>query len=172
MLCLTVLTSTADALAKDPPRKDFSAVDQYRERIPAADGPKAVGGYGDKPVIARLPEPVAKAIETDGGTDAATLRNVVSNSHYGAPQKALPRLPRMAPARPRAGDPPGRIPTEPAARARAGDDRTVGSAVAAATKRIVVDADEGRLPLLVVLLAGITLAASAAAAARRPRRGF
>jgi hypothetical protein len=77
---IVALALAAPAVAQeDPP----SAVDQYAELVPSADGPKAPGAETEK----RTPLPPAgsDALEQAPATVAAPLEEIATSSSYGAP---------------------------------------------------------------------------------------
>jgi len=85
------------ALAKHkpgPPPND-SAVSQYIEVVPTADGgvASAVGEPQSKAVASRI----RTLLTRKGGADAAKLREIVSSSAYGAPQKRFVQPHRAVP---------------------------------------------------------------------------
>ena len=160
-LSVVLLAGTGDALAKDPPSKSdqLSAVAQYREMLPAADGPIVLGAE-KKPTQQALPPAAAEVVRTEGGEDAPTLERVATSSLYGAPQKALPALP--APPRVSADKAaPNPVPVPDAKPTRP------SGAVVVAAGGIVSEAGSGRLGFLAALLAAITFGCVIGAFARR-----
>lgn len=168
-----LLLSVQDAMAKNGPPKSeqLSAVSQYRESIPASEGP-VLPGTG-KVETKALPEQVTRQVEEQGGNDARILTLVATKSSYGAPQRKLPQIgldrrrpgTKAAPARTK----PAKIRTKPA-KIRVVDPAERGSAtpaaVLSATGGIVGGSSGGRLFGLILVLGLLALATGGFASLR------
>ena len=75
--------------AQDPPPEETALVDQYKEMIPTASGPKASGGGGNGGGTGGgTPLPPAVAVELTqavGEEDAKRLEEVATSPRFGAP---------------------------------------------------------------------------------------
>jgi len=76
--------------AQDPPPEETALVDQYKEMIPTASGPKASGGGGGNGAGTGggTPLPPAVAVELTqavGEEDAKRLEEVATSPRFGAP---------------------------------------------------------------------------------------
>jgi hypothetical protein len=140
--CLLVLAPAA-AAAGSP--QDSGVYDQYTEQIPTADGSQhsgTTGGPGSGgpstpgPTVSIV---LPASLNTDGGKDAKTLRELATSPRYGAPT------------------PGGSLP-ESSASSPAG----VSAAVSAIT-----DGSDGRMVGLFVALLAVTAVSLGFAAARR-----
>ena len=87
----TLLCAAPAATAADKPP---SAVTQYVESIPTAEGPQTP----DAPSAPPSTTPLAPAVETqlseNAGTDASVLRKVATESSLGAPQRPRAKTPQ------------------------------------------------------------------------------
>jgi hypothetical protein len=81
-----VLMPVTPAGAASP--DDFSAADQYVETLPTSRGPNATKDA--KRGRTRLPAGIATKLQGEGGTDAASLQTIATDSEYGAPQADRP----------------------------------------------------------------------------------
>jgi hypothetical protein len=75
--------------AQDPAPDETALVDQYKETIPTASGPKVSGGGGNG---GGTPLPPAVAVELTqavGKEDADKLKEVATSPEFGAPQVPL-----------------------------------------------------------------------------------
>lgn len=97
-LVLGLAAAPAGAAKPPPPIEDVSAIDQYRESIPTAGGPRATGQPGRK--SGSLSRTARARIQQQGGKDAELLLRVVTASEYGAPEAPPSR--QVTPARTRA----------------------------------------------------------------------
>lgn len=79
----TLLAGSAPAHAQLP--SDPGAVDQYVEDVPTGGG--SAHPTADTPTKTSVPGSLQEQINTEGGSDAALLTEVVSSSAYGAPQR-------------------------------------------------------------------------------------
>ena len=148
-LVACALAAPAPALADDKPpnpHENVSSIDEYVEDIPTASGP--VPSQRAKPKAetpaskpAPVPSKVAKSIEQTGGADSKRLTEIVSS-----PDVRILSADRTA---------------------AVASDRSVGRARAVGD---AVTTDDSELIVLGFALAGITLAAFAAASYRRARR--
>jgi hypothetical protein len=161
-----LLLSAQDAMAKNGPSKSeqLSAVSQYRESIPASEGPvlPGTGKIETKP----LPEQITRKVEEKGGSDARVLTLIATKSSYGAPQRKLPQIgldkrtpgSKAAPVRTR----PAKIRTaDPAERGQG-----TPTAVLSATGGLVGGSSGGRLLGLVLVLGLLALATGGVASLR------
>lgn len=74
----------------DPQLDDTALVDQYREDVPTAAGPKITGGSAHGAETAALPNGLVRSMrDTLGRKDAARLGTVVSDARFGAPMGVL-----------------------------------------------------------------------------------
>jgi hypothetical protein len=166
VLATGLLVSAQNAMAKGPPPKSeqLSAVSQYRESIPASEGPvlPGTGKIETKP----LPAPITQQVEEQGGNDARVLTLIATKSSYGAPQRKLPQigLAKRTPAQ-KAAPPqtkPQKIRTvDPGERGSA-----TPTAVLSATGGIVGGSSGGRLLGLALVLGLLALAVGGVASLR------
>lgn len=153
-----------DARAKNGPPKSeqISSVAQYRESIPASEGPTLPGATPS--TTAPLPAPVTREIEEQGGTDAPTLVRIATRSELGAPNRPLPKLPQVGLDKRTPGAQSGVTQQRPERK------HAVPRALAASTGSFVSGSGGGHLLGLVVVLALIALAGLAASRRRAPLR--
>src|SRR3954447_23953329 len=166
VLATGLLVSVQDALAKEGPPKSeqLSAVSQYRESIPASDGPvlPGTGKIETKPLTAE----VTQRVEEQGGSDARVLTLIATKSSYGAPQRKLPQigLAKRSPGQEAAP------PQTKAQKLRTVDPAERGSsapaAVLSATGGIVGGSSGGRLLGLALVLGLLALAVGGVASLR------
>jgi hypothetical protein len=76
--------------AQDPPPEETALVDQYKEMIPTASGPKVSGGGGGNGAGAGGGTPLPPAVATEltqavGEEDAKRLEEVATSPRFGAP---------------------------------------------------------------------------------------
>jgi hypothetical protein len=76
--------------AQDPPPEETALVDQYKEMIPTASGPKVSGGGGGNGAGAGGGTPLPPAVATEltqavGEEDAKRLEEVATSTRFGAP---------------------------------------------------------------------------------------
>ena len=128
-----------------------AAVAQYVEQIPTSCGSKATGSGGRR--VAPLAAVIERQLKREGGRDAALLKEVATNSAYGAPLRRLKSKK-------------GREQLERAAR----EDPTVGKALSEAVSVVGTGSDDRLIGLALVLLAITALAAGTAAYRRRVAR--
>ena len=83
----TTATAYGGGCNQNPP----SSVAQYTEQIPQACGDKPTGSGTTK---REVPKSIQKKIESQGGEDAQTLENIVSDESYGAPTQTKIKVPK------------------------------------------------------------------------------
>jgi hypothetical protein len=72
--------------AQDPPPEETALVDQYKETIPTASGPKVSGGGGGNGGGTPLPPAVAVELtQAVGEDDAKRLEEIATSPRFGAP---------------------------------------------------------------------------------------
>jgi hypothetical protein len=129
--------------AQTQPFDDTALVDEYREDIPTAAGPKAAGGGGGQ--AATLPPDLTNRLhEAVGAEEAEQLEEVATSPRFGAPPTPL---------------------HEPDEGTLRGDDDASGALSAAVTA--VSDGGGSLLPLLLALVFATGALAGAAVYRRR-----
>lgn len=124
-----------------------ASVAQYVEQIPTSSGSQAPG-FGTTQRTT-LPPAVEKRLTTEGGQDAPLLKEIATNSQYGAPQRTT------------------KLKRRPDAVAPAIDEAPPAGEMLSAVKSVVTDGSEGRLIALMIVLLAITGFAVAAAGYRQ-----
>ena len=79
-----ILASGGEA-ADSRPTPRASAVLQYTELVPTAEGPAAPGI--DKTVVSPLPDPTSKSLGASSAAFAKALTQLATSSDYGAPSR-------------------------------------------------------------------------------------
>jgi hypothetical protein len=87
LLAFALAALLAPAASAGGPPEDTSGVDQYVEDIPTSEGSKPVGSDGNG--SAPLPPPVSRSLADEGGSDAAALQALATQSGLGAPDQNL-----------------------------------------------------------------------------------
>ncbi len=155
----TLLATAGSAYAQTG--GDGSGVDQYVEDVPSASGP-AHPGVGSSHQT-KLPPSVASQINSQGGSDSSTLRDLATSSDYGGqPVKKK----NAAAAGPIVGTP-GR--GESIAGANAESDTSASDALGSAVSA-VSGGEAARLVGLLVVLFLISVATLTSAGLRQRRR--
>ena len=124
-----------------------ASVAQYVEQIPTSSGSQAPGFGATRRTT--LPPKVEKQLAVEAGKDALILKEIATNSQYGAPQRTT-KMKR----RPDTVGPPI-------------DENPPTGEVLSAVKSVVTDGSEGRLVALMIVLLAITGFAVAAAGYRQ-----
>ncbi len=119
-----------------------SSVAQYVEQLPTSCGNHATG-TGNRST--KLPRSIEQKIQTQGGPDAALLKNIATSERYGAPQQKITRSDKKH----------SRISANHA-----------GNPLSASVS-VVTDGSDSRLIALVLLMVGIAALVLAAAVRRR-----
>src|SRR3954447_6267534 len=88
VLALTLMLLPGAAIARADTPQDFSAGDQYVETLPTAKGPKATETAPKHKAGSGLSPSARQALETQGGSDTATLEYVATAPELGAPVTA------------------------------------------------------------------------------------
>src|SRR5262245_25375144 len=132
--------------ARPRPPQDASSITQYVEAVPTAGGGQAVGVGATR--SKQLPPRIERQLDQEAGASAGALRKVATSSAYGAPQKRLRPATTKRPVRP-----------DPAEPTKAGGPSVVAAGVRAAGS----GGSTRAIALLLALMAGITIAAVAAA---------
>jgi hypothetical protein len=149
----TLLAGSAPAHAQLP--SDPGAVDQYVEDVPTGGG--SAHPTADTPTKTSVPGSLQEQINTEGGSDAALLTEVVSSSAYGAPQRPAGGGGGSSAERMERGD------TAPSAAEASG---VVSSAITA-----VEGGDSRRLLALLGALLAVSVATVVAVGVRQRRTG-
>jgi hypothetical protein len=143
------LLPTPTAGAQDPPPDETALVDQYKETIPTASGPKVSGGGGNGGGTGGgTPLPPAVATELTqavGEEDANRLEEIATSPRFGAPRVHPPDE--------------GRLPAEGGA----------PSAFSAAVDGLAGESGDSLLPLLLALVFSTGALFGAALHRRRQR---
>ena len=149
----TLLAGSAPAHAQLP--SDPGAVDQYVEDVPTGGG--SAHPTADTPTKTSVPGGLQEQINSEGGSDAALLTEVVSSSAYGAPQRPAGGGGGSSAERMERGD------TAPSAAEASG---VVSSAITA-----VEGGDSRRLLALLGALLAVSVATVVAVGVRQRRTG-
>lgn len=86
-LLVLLLLSAGPALAQAPPLDDTALVDQYKETIPTASGPKLSGGDSSGGGTPLPPAVVTELTQAVGEEEAKQLEEVATSPRYGAPHQ-------------------------------------------------------------------------------------
>jgi hypothetical protein len=87
-LCALLALAAAPAAAQEPPVDDAALVDQYKETIPTASGPKISGGGSNGGGTPLPPAVVTELRQAVGEEEAKRLKEVATSPRYGAPAHA------------------------------------------------------------------------------------
>lgn len=158
-----------------------AAVDQYVEDVPTSGGSAIPGSTKHPPKKSSLPHRVSSQIASQGGSDAAILRDIASSPDYGAPAASSTPGGRGKASGKGGTRQNGRMETDDRTAmtrsAREGaesiptpSDSSDSDALSAAVSA-VQGGDAARLVGLLVVLFAISVAALAAAGLRNRRRG-
>jgi len=87
-LCALAALGVGPAAAQEAPVDDAALVDQYKETIPTASGPKISGGSSNGGGTPLPPAVVTELRQTVGEEEAKRLEEVATSPRYGAPLHA------------------------------------------------------------------------------------
>jgi hypothetical protein len=83
-----VLLGAGPAFAQEPAPADTALIDQYKETIPTASGPKVTGGSSSGDGTPLPPAVVTELRQAVGEEEAKRLEEVATSPRYGAPSHA------------------------------------------------------------------------------------
>jgi hypothetical protein len=87
-LCALLALGASPAAAQEPPLDDTALVDQYKETIPTASGPKISGGGSNGGGTPLPPAVVTELRQAVGDEEAKRLEEVATSPRFGAPAHA------------------------------------------------------------------------------------